>query len=202
MNLLKTYLAFPTQPETTVKQNCDPTYHIERETRLEIPVSKLEELRKNGTISIIRGEYLQQYWFANDDKNRYRGRLRSVYTARQPDNFEALMALDSKVLAQYYHTIKHRITDTKMLEISSPLTAPQYVSLLNQYLDKDPKARQEIVTKSRYYLLCEGMDNSKIVVTADIYSRNVQGEDVLATVEFEAKDDSVARFALPNYFFS
>lgn len=196
--MIRKYITLPNMmpnPATQTKEGQEPYVNMEVENGIEVPAAKLEELRKKGVIKIVKSERISQLWFNNPEEKNYKARLRCVFETQFPTDFTSPNALlDPDTLAKYYHTVKHKVSEDSAIEVNTELTRVEYEILVNTYIQKTNVG--PMVVKNRYYLECLGIDNKRVIVTADRYLNEKEN----LRVEFELVNPFDVEINIPKYF--
>lgn len=178
--------------------------HTEIEGSLLLSLEQMKRLVASGFVKIIGGHRISQIWlYNNGTDSSYTARVRAQTPLKgipSLDGYNAL--LDPDTTMEYTQTVKHKVTPMQSIEVTSDLTKHTYEMIANLNLSY-PGVNE--VVKDRYILFCEGIDNMKILVTADAYIQGAgEGEEDMFRVEFELADafdaDSLNAWKVPPYF--
>lgn len=178
--------------------------NMEIEGSLLLSLEQMKRLVSSGFVKIIGGHRISQIWlYNNGTESSYTARVRAQTPLKgipSLDGYNALLDPDTTTI--YSQTVKHKVTPMQSIEVTSDLTKHTYEMIANLNLSY-PGVNE--VVKDRYILFCEGIDNMKILVTADAYIQGAgEGEEDMFRVEFELADafdaDSLNAWKVPPYF--
>lgn len=178
--------------------------NMEIEGSLMLSLEQMKRLVASGFVKVIGGHRISQIWlYNNGTDSSYTARVRAQTPLKgipSLDGYNVLLDPDTTTI--YSQTVKHKVTPMQSIEITSDLTKHTYEMIANLNLSY-PGVNE--VVKDRYVLFCEGIDNMKILVTADAYIQGAgEGEEDMFRVEFELADafdaDSLNAWKVPPYF--
>lgn len=178
--------------------------NMEIEGSLLLSLEQMKRLVASGFVKVIGGHRISQIWlYNNGTDSSYTARVRAQTPLKgipSLDGYNVLLDPDTTTI--YSQTVKHKVTPMQSIEVTSDLTKHTYEMIANLNLSY-PGVNE--VVKDRYILFCEGIDNMKILVTADAYIQGAgEGEEDMFRVEFELADafdaDSLNAWKVPPYF--
>lgn len=178
--------------------------NMEIEGSLMLSLEQMKRLVASGFVKVIGGHRISQIWlYNNGTDSSYTARVRAQTPLKgipSLDGYNVLLDPDTTTI--YSQTVKHKVTPMQSIEVTSDLTKHTYEMIANLNLSY-PEVNE--VVKDRYVLFCEGIDNMKILVTADAYIQGAgEGEEDMFRVEFELADafdaDSLNAWKVPPYF--
>ena len=178
--------------------------NMEIEGSLLLTLDQMARLINSGFVKVIGGHRISQIWlYNNGTESSYSARVRAQTPLKgNISPFDTSVLLDPNTTTTYTQTVKHKVTPMQSIEITSDLTKRTYEMIANLNLSY-PGVNE--VVKDRYILFCEGIDNMKILVTADEYISGAgEGEEDMLRIEFELADafdaDSLNAWKVPPYF--
>lgn len=179
--------------------------NMEIEGSLLLSREQMARLINSGFVKVIGGHRISQIWlYNNGTDSSYTARVRAQTPLKgNISPFDTSVLLDPDTTTTYTQTVKHKVTPMQSIEITSDLTKRTYEMIAN--LNLACPGVQEVV-KDRFILFCEGINNMKILVTADEYIAGAkEGEKDFLRVEFELANafdvDSLNQWKVPHYFF-